>query len=58
MLAGTYLFNGSEGFERFCSSTLEVINGTPWYFTGEEELNGPQNGSSIAMNAPPAGKAS
>src|SRR5215207_4176010 len=51
VLSAKYLFTGNEGFERFCSSTLEVIHGTPWYFTGEEELNGPHNGSSIAMNA-------
>ena len=51
VLSAKYLFTGNEGFERFCSSTLQVINGTPWYFTGEEELNGPHNGSSIAMNA-------
>lgn len=51
VLSARYLFTGNEGFERFCSSTLEVIKGTPWYFTGEEELNGPHNGSSIAMNA-------
>jgi hypothetical protein len=51
VLSARYLFTGNEGFERFCSSTLQVINGTPWYFTGEEELNGPHNGSSIALNA-------
>lgn len=51
VLAGTYLFNGSEGFERFCSSTLEEINGTPWYFTGEEAVNAGHDGSSIVMNA-------
>jgi hypothetical protein len=47
----TYLFNGSEGFERFCSSTLEVINGTPYYFTGEEAINAGHDGSSIVLNA-------
>jgi hypothetical protein len=55
VLAGTYLFNGSEGFERFCSSTLEEINGTPYYFTGEEAIGvSPavgHDGSSIVMNA-------
>jgi hypothetical protein len=51
VLSAEYLFDGNEGFERFCSATLEIIHGTPWYFTGEEELNGPHNGSSIAMNA-------
>jgi hypothetical protein len=58
VLSATYLFNGSEGFERFCSSTLEEINGTPYYFTGEEAIPmanqppGPaHDGSSIVMNA-------
>ena len=51
VLAGTYLFNGSEGFERFCSSTLAKIKGTPYYFTGEEAINAGHDGSSIVMNA-------
>ena len=51
VLDATYLFNGSEGFERFCSSTLEVINGKPYYFTGEEAINAGHDGSSIIMNA-------
>jgi hypothetical protein len=50
-----YAFTGAEGFERFCSSTLEVIEGTPWYFTGEEAIGvSPlvgHDGSSIVMNA-------
>jgi hypothetical protein len=51
VVSATYLFNGSEGFERFCSSTLEVIKGTPYYFTGEEAINAGHDGSSIVMNA-------
>lgn len=51
VLAGTYLFNGSEGFERFCSSTLAVFKGTPYYLTGEEATNAGHDGSSIVMNA-------
>jgi hypothetical protein len=51
VLSATYLFKGNEGFERFCSSTLEVINGTPYYFTGEEAINAGHDGSSIVMNA-------
>jgi len=55
VLEGSYPFNGSEGFERFCSSTLELINGTPYYFTGEEAIGvSPavgHDGSSIVMNA-------
>lgn len=51
VLGATYRFNGSEGFERFCSSTLELIEGTPYYFTGEEAINTGHDGSSIIMNA-------
>jgi hypothetical protein len=58
VLSAKYVFRGDEGFERFCSATLEVIHGVPWYFTGEEAINGippappaGHDGSSIAMNA-------
>jgi hypothetical protein len=57
VLSAKYVFTGNEGFERFCSATLEIIHGTPWYFTGEEAINGippappaGHDGSSIAMN--------
>jgi hypothetical protein len=50
-----YAFTGVEGFERFCSSTLETIKGTPYYFTGEEAIGVDplvgHDGSSIVMNA-------
>jgi hypothetical protein len=51
VLSATYLFNGSEGYERFCSATLETINGTPYYFTGEEAIGAGHDGTSIIMNA-------
>jgi hypothetical protein len=54
VLGGTYLFNGNlvtEGYERFCSATLREINGTPYYFTGEEAINAGHDGTSIVMNA-------
>lgn len=51
VLDARYAFTGAEGFERFCSSTLEVINGTPYYFTGEEAIVAGHDGSSIVMNA-------
>jgi hypothetical protein len=51
VLAGQYRFTGAEGFERFCSSTLETINGTPYYLTGEEAIPVGHDGSSIVMNA-------
>jgi hypothetical protein len=53
-----YLFTGLEGYERFCSATLRIVSGKPFYFTGEEAIPivgqppGPaHDGSSIAMNA-------
>jgi hypothetical protein len=52
VLSASYAFTGLEGFVRFCSSTLEVIEGVPWYFTGEEDIpTAGRGGSSIAMNA-------
>jgi hypothetical protein len=55
--AAEYLFTGNEGFERFCSSTLAIIFGRPFYFTGEEAVPiegqppGPaHDGSSIVMD--------
>jgi hypothetical protein len=52
-----YLFTGAEGFERFCSATLAILFGRPWYFTGEEAVPiagqppGPaHDGSSIVMD--------
>jgi hypothetical protein len=49
--AAQYLFTGQEFFERFCSATLERINGTPYYLTGEEAIPTGHDGSSIVMNA-------
>jgi hypothetical protein len=58
VLSAKYAFTGLEGFERFCSATLALVHGKPWYFTGEEAINGippappaGHDGSSIAMNA-------
>ncbi len=52
VLEASYPFTGSEGFARFCSAALEVLNGVPWYFTGEEDVPvSGHDGSSIAMNA-------
>jgi hypothetical protein len=52
VLSASYPFTGTEGFVRFCSATLEVIKGTPWFFTGEEDVpSAGRGGSSIAMNA-------
>ena len=51
VLGGHYAFTGLEGFERFCSATLERIKGTPYYLTGEEAIPAGHDGSSIVMNA-------
>ena len=55
--AAEYLFTGHERFERFCSSTLAIIFGRPFYFTGEEAVPDPaqpptpeHDGSSIVMD--------
>jgi hypothetical protein len=52
-----YLFTGNEGFERFCSATLAIVFGRPFYFTGEEAVPDPtqppgpaHDGSSIVMD--------
>jgi hypothetical protein len=45
-----YLFTGREGFERFCSATLMLVGGRPWYFTGEEAVDAGHDGSSIALD--------
>jgi hypothetical protein len=50
-----YLFKGNEGYERFCSATLMLIEGRPLYFTGEEAVHTPpqfppHDGSSIVMD--------
>jgi hypothetical protein len=52
-----YLFTGNEGFERFCSATLMLISGRPFYFAGEEAVPivgqppGPaHDGSSIVLD--------
>lgn len=57
IVAARYPIDGSEGFLRFCSSTLALLDKVPWYFTGEESTSsgppptGGRGGSSIALNA-------
>jgi hypothetical protein len=57
VLGADYVFTGLEGFLRFCSSTLDFVDGTPMYFTGEESIStgpppiGGRGGSSIALDA-------
>jgi len=50
-----YLFTGREGFERFCSATLAIVGGRPFYFTGEEAVNtatvqAGHDGSSVVLD--------
>lgn len=50
VVAADYLVDGTEGYQYFCSSTLDYVRGTPWYFTGEEWIGAPKGGISIAVN--------
>jgi hypothetical protein len=47
----SYVVDGTEGYEYFCSSTLDLIDGRPWYFTGEEWIGTARGGISIAIDA-------
>jgi hypothetical protein len=51
VVAASYPIDGTEGFEWFCSSTLQVLDDVPWYFTGEESKFSARQGMSIALNA-------
>ena len=50
IVGASYAVDGTEGYEYFCSSTMETIAGVPWYFTGEEWIGSPKGGVSIAIN--------
>jgi hypothetical protein len=50
VLSGSYPIDGTEGYEDFCSSTLAMVEGNPWYFLGEETLTSGK-GRAIALNA-------
>lgn len=50
VLAGSYPIDGTEGYEDFCSSTLAMVEGDPWYFLGEETLT-TGKGRALAVNA-------
>jgi hypothetical protein len=34
VVAAGYAIDGTEGYQYFCSSTMDTIRGVPWYFTG------------------------
>lgn len=46
-----YALDGTLKYEYFCSSTMAMLGGTPWYLTGEEWVGSPKGGVSIALNA-------
>jgi hypothetical protein len=50
VLSASYPVDGTEGFEEFCSSSLDVLGGVPWYLTGEEAPQSARHGTSIALN--------
>jgi len=51
--AAEYTLDGSEEFIWFCSGNLTYLEGTPWFFTGEEDQNyfSPHGGTTIAIDA-------
>ena len=51
VVSASYAMDGTERYEYFCSSTMAMIDGVPWYFTGEEWFASPRGGTSIAINA-------
>jgi hypothetical protein len=51
VVAAGYAIDGTEGYQYFCSSTMDTIRGVPWYFTGEEWIGAPKGGMSVAINA-------
>ena len=48
--AASYVVDGTERYEYFCSSTLDMLDGVPWYLTGEEWFASPKGGMSVAIN--------
>ena len=51
VVAGEYVVDGTEGYEWFCSSTLTVIDGTPYYTMGEESKHSPHQGVALVIDA-------
>ena len=51
VVSASYTVDGTKRYEYFCSSTMAMIAGVPWYFTGEEWVASPKGGMSIAINA-------
>jgi hypothetical protein len=51
VVGGSYMLDGSEGYQYFCSGTMSAIGSTPWYFAGEEWIGSPKGGIAVAINA-------
>lgn len=51
VVGARYVLDGTEGYQWFCSSTMTMIDGVPWYLSGEEWIGSPKGGMSIAVNA-------
>jgi hypothetical protein len=49
--SGEYVIDGTEGYEWFCSSTLSMLGGLPWYTAGEESKHSPRKGVAFAIKA-------
>jgi hypothetical protein len=45
-----HIVRGTEGYVWFCSGNLTMLDGNPWYFTGEEDPSGIHGGTSIAVD--------
>jgi hypothetical protein len=45
-----HIVRGTESYVWFCSGNLTVLDGKPWYFTGEEGTYGSHGGTSIAVD--------
>lgn len=49
--AGEYVIDGTEGYEWFCSGTLDTIDGVPWFTAGEESKHSARKGMAFAIDA-------
>jgi hypothetical protein len=51
VLDASYVLDGTEGYQWFCSGTMATIWGGPWYLAGEEWIGSPKGGMAVAINA-------
>jgi hypothetical protein len=50
VLAGRYEVDGTQGFASFCSSSLALLDGVPYYTTGEENTGTAHAGMAIVLD--------